>query len=194
MPVRAQTLSLPRSIADACPGCRVIACGSEAVRLGKGFAGTALLGVPRRGYLVVDAIDGPGFREMVRGIDDVDALTWALTERFKRARLITLEATLRTARILPEAPEVSVGVPGPLHQCLRDRAKPWGCCVAPACLGECCEKGLGSPRVTLTWRDVEAGETLRLDYSHTPGVSRLSRGGAASANYWCLTDRLARLR
>ena len=194
MPAQAQTLTLPKVIADACGGCRVIACGTEAVRLGKDFAGTALQGVPRRGYLVVDAIDGPGFRDLVRQTEDVGVLTRELTARFRASRLVVLEATLQSARILAASAEVSVSVPPPLHQCLRDRAKPWGCCVGPACAGECCEKALGSPRVTLTWRDGEAGELLRLDYSHTPGVTRLTRSGNANATYWCLTDSLARLR
>lgn len=193
MPVRAQSLHLPHPIADACPGCRVIACGSEAVRFGKGYAGTALLGVPRRGYLIADAMDAATFRRLARESDDLDALTTELIRRFTRARVIALEPTLRGARILPDPPRVVVRFPKTLHQCLRDPDKAWGCC-AGSCGGECCEKGLGSPEVTLTWTDSDVVETLRLDYGHMPGVTRLTRGGAARVTYWCLSDSLARMR
>lgn len=190
----AQRLHLPNSVADACPDCRVIACGGEAVRFGKGYAGTAQLGVPRRGYVIADAMDGPSFRQLTRETANLDRLTRDLTERFQRARLIALEGTLRTARILPEPPEVQVRFPEPLYLCLRDPAKPWGCCAGAGCQGECCEKGLGSPEVTLTWRDGVAGETLRLIYSHTSGNTRLTRRGETTTTYWCLTDSLAKLR
>jgi hypothetical protein len=190
----AQRLHLPQEVADACPGCRVIACGSEAVRHGKGYSGTALLGEPRRGYVIFDAIDAPTFRQLARTIDDHARLTAELTARFQRARVVAMEATLKTARILAEPPEVTVRFPQPLHQCLRDHAKPWGCCMGAGCRGECCEKGLGSPQVTLTWKDAYAGETLRMRYSHTYGATVLTRKGASTTTYWCLTDSLARMR
>jgi hypothetical protein len=193
-PAMAQRLHLPQQIADACPGCRVIACGSEAVRYGTGYAGTALLGLPRRGYVVFDTIDAPTFRKLAREIDDHDRLTAELTARFKRARVVTLEATLKSARILSEAPQVTVRFPKPLHQCLRDRAKPWGCCVGAGCSGECCEKSLGSPEVILDWTDGHAGETLRMSFSATAGSTRLTRKGESATTYWCLTDSLARMR
>jgi hypothetical protein len=192
----AQRLNLPGPIADACPGCRVIACGSEAVRYGKGYAGTALLGEPRRGYVIFDAIDASTFRTLAREIDDPGHLIVELTARFKQFRILTLEPTLRTARILSEEPAVTVRFPKPLHQCLRDPGKPWGCCAHGGCGGECCEKALGSPEITLEWSDTYAGERLRLQFSHTPGVTRLTRTGGAGATttYWCLSDSLARLR
>jgi hypothetical protein len=193
-PAMAQRLHLPQQIADACPGCRVIACGSEAVRVGKGYSGTALLGLPRRGYVVFDAIDAPTFRKLAREIDDHDRLTAELTARFRRARVVTIEATLKSARIIAEAPEIAVRFPKPLHQCLRDQAKPWGCCVGAGCSGECCEKGLGSPDVTLDWKDAYAGETLRMSFSPTAGNTRLTRKGESTTTYWCLTDSLARMR
>ena len=86
-------------------------------------------------------------------------------------------------------------VPQPLHACVADQARPWGCCVAPGCRNECCEKNLGSPSVTLNWVDAAAQEEILFEFRHGERESRLVRTTPAGRTvYSCLTDRRYVLR
>lgn len=199
-PASAQALTVPPDrrerlfelIDDACPECRRTgfhACGGQAIGLGARFAPAAFQGTPRRAYLVTFVMSGEEFRNGVRGTP-YGALEEAIQRRFAKARLLVVEDGFAGVRVLDQSPRVEVDVPRPLHACVADPARPWSCCAAPACREECCEKSLGSPVVRLHWSDARAGETIRFDFAHTPGDSRLTRG---ATTYFCLAER-AQLR
>jgi hypothetical protein len=198
----AETIHLPQSspavraeIARACPECThtgVTACGSADVQYGRRFAPTALQGAPRRGYLVSFVMTGEQFRALAR-VSSYTALVDTLRERFSNARLVVLEHGTPGVRVLPAPASVEVTMPPALHACVKDATKPWGCCVSD-CRHECCEKGLGSPSVSLTWNDSEARETVRFTFHHQPGYSRLERRrGQRTTLYYCLADAAARI-
>lgn len=183
---------LLRQIDDACPECRMtgfVPCGGPRLGPGPAFAPAALLGTPRRGYLVGFVMGGAEFRNVVRGTR-LQPLRDGLERRFARARLVVLEDRFARARVLEQSPRVAVDVPPPLHSCLADSARPWGCCVGRGCQAECCEKSLGSPSVSLTWVDPETAEEVRFEFRHGPGESRLvRRSGGRRTVYSCLADR-----
>jgi len=178
-----------RSIAAACPACErdgYLACGSAEVAWGRGFAAHALLGRPPRAYLVASAPTGEEFRRLARSTIFAE-LPVVLHHRFAAARLVVWDDGFTAARVLPSPSTVAVGFSEALHACLYGTEKPWGCCVAGHCEDECCEKDLGSPTVTLEWKDGD--ETITFHYGHTVGVSWLSRTtDEGRVRYACLTD------
>jgi hypothetical protein len=195
----AATLRLPpqlRRAGDAigqqCPACIAMgfmACGTRDVAYGKRFARTALQGRPLRGYLVGFVMNGDEFRRLARQAD-YDALTATLRDRFGQAQLVVLDAP--AARVLPPPRAVTVNFPRPLHACVQDTRKPWGCCVAANCHDECCEKSLGSPSVVLEWEDARTRESLVLTFHHGAGFSQLRRRGRHGQSlYYCLVDQAA---
>jgi len=198
-PAAAQSLSLPaanqsaifESIDDQCPECRrtgFSACGTNAIGPGDAFARNLLQGAPRRGYLVGFVMTGEDFRKLARGTPR-DTLVEGLERRFARARLVVVEDGFARVRVLDQTPRVTVEMPEPLHACIADQGKPWGCCVGAGCQSECCEKSLGSPSVTLSWVDADVGEEIRYVFRHGLGEATLQRSGARPATYFCLTDR-----
>lgn len=182
----------PEAIARACPECLAqgfMTCGTADVAYGKRFARTALQGRPPRGYLTSFVMSGDEFRALTRATA-YDALVAALRARFARARLVILDAP--GARVLSTPAEVRVDVPAALHACVHGSKKPWGCCVAADCRDECCEKGLGSPTVSLTWDDSETRESIVLRFHHSTGFTQLRRSGARGQSlYYCLVDEPA---
>ena len=178
-----------RTIAATCPACErdgYLACGSPEVAWGRGFASHALLGRPPRAYLVASAPTGEEFRRLARSTIFAE-LPVVLHHRFAGARLVVWDDGFTNVRVLASPTKVAVGFSEALHACVYGTQKPWGCCVAESCAEECCEKDLGSPTVTLEWRDGD--ETITLHYSHTVGVSWLARTTAeGSVRYACLTD------
>jgi hypothetical protein len=185
-------------LAALCPDCRargVIACGTADVAVGRRFARTFLAGTPPRGYLPAFRIDGTEFRRLARTTPEHARLLAALEERFAGTPLAVVEDGFGGVRVLSPPRSVQVVFPPALHDCVRDPARPWGCCVAGCAERECCEKGLGSPSVTVEWRDDDAGETLVLHFSHTTGESTLRRTGASgTTRYYCLTGAPGFLR
>lgn len=200
-PIAAAELRLPReasgilaAIAAACPTCAATGftpCGSPEIGWGVRFARHALLGRPRRGYLVGFALAGADFRALARATP-YPTLVAALRERFAASRLVVIEDGFARVRILDRPEDVAVTFPEALHRCVADPTRPWGCCVGD-CTRECCEKGLGSPAVTLAWTDGD--ERVTFHYSHEIGVSWLERRGPDRRfRYACLTDAKATLR
>jgi hypothetical protein len=197
---RAAELTLPRAaaeplrtIAAACPECEhdgYLACGSPEVAWGRGFAAHAPLGRPPRAYLVASAPTGEEFRTLARSTPFTE-LPAVLHHRFAAARLVVWDDGFTAARVLASPSKVAVGFSWRLHACLYGTEKPWGCCVAEHCDDQCCEKDLGSPTVTLEWKDGD--ESLTLHYSHTVGVSSLVRTTTdGPVRYACLTDARGR--
>jgi hypothetical protein len=180
--------ALPAQIAAACPECPArgyTPCGSADVAWGRRFASTALLGVPKRGYLVTFTLTADDFRTLARSTDYEPLLT-TLHDRFATSRAVVIEDGFSEARVLASPTRVAVTFPKPLHQCLRDTTHPWGCCISD-CHKECCEKDLGSPRVDLEWQD--GAESLHFHYTHTPGTTWLKRKTKnQETHYYCLTD------
>ena len=199
-PAAAPALPLPainqpaifEAIDDQCPDCRrtgFSACGTNGIGPGDAFARSLLQGAPRRGYLVGFVMTGEDFRKLARGTPR-DALVEGLERRFARARLVVVEDGLARVRVLDQTPRVTVEMPEPLHACIADQGKPWGCCVGAGCQAECCEKSLGSPSVTLQWVDAEVGEEVRYMFRHGLGEATLQRSGSSRpTTYFCLTDR-----
>jgi len=191
LPPSARTL--PAAIAAACPECDTTGytpCGSPDVQWGTRFARHAFQGTPPRAYLPTFTMTGEDFRTLARATDYPTLLT-TLQTRFAKTRLVVIEKAFENARVLPPPTTVAVTFPAPLHTCIHESDRPWTCCSD--CKNECCEKSLGSPTVQLSWKD--ANETLTFHYSHTIGVSWLSRKSArGSVRYACLTDAKGHLR
>lgn len=185
---------LPRAIAVACPTCAdagYTACGSQEVRWGDGFAATALLGSPKRGYLATFTMTGEEFRALARQ-SAYASLRTILTDRFASTRLVVLDDGFAAARVLPTPDKVAVTFPAPLHACVRDTTWPWACCASD-CDQECCEKSLGSPAIDLEWQDGD--EHLHYHYTHTIGTTWLKRRTPRrTVHYACLTDARGTLR
>jgi hypothetical protein len=187
--------ALPARIATDCSECTAAGftpCGSQDVRWGRGFAATALLGHPKRGYLPTFTMTGDEFRTLARSTDYAPLLI-TLRDRFAKTRLVVLEQDFKNARILPPPTKITVTFPAPLHTCVHETDHPWSCCVSD-CKQECCEKSLGSPMITMEWTDGD--EQLTFHYTHTIGISWLSRTNASrpSTRYACLTDAKGKLR
>ena len=201
-PVSAAELPLPPSardlvatIAAACPECAkrgYTPCGSPDIQWGKGVAPNALLGTPRRTYLVTFTMRGEDFRAFARNTEYA-ALLRTYRDRFAGSRLVVIEDGWSSARVLTSPARVAVGFPKPLHMCVFESNLPWACCASADCKQECCEKSLGSPEVALTWTD--ADETITYHYSHTIGISWLDRRkGDQSTRFACLNDSKGELR
>jgi hypothetical protein len=192
IPLPARTIA---SIAAACPECVAsswLACGSQDLGWGRAFAKHALLGTPKRGYLLAFGLTGEEFRTLARSTP-FPALEPALRAAFDRIRMVVLEDGFTRARVLPKPRAPTVVFPEPLHACVYGSAHPWGCCVGTCKDEECCEKSLGSPTVDAVWHDGE--ETLTLHYSHTIGLSWLDRRtDERSVRYACLVDGKGKLK
>ena len=185
--------SLPAAIAATCPDCAhagYTPCGSPDVQWGTRFAPHAFLGTPRRAYLVTFTMHGDAFRALARRTGYATLVT-TLRERFARSRLVVVEDGFASARVLAEPRAVAVAFPRPLHACVHGSERPWACCSD--CGSECCEKGLGSPTIALTWNDGD--ETITFHWNHTIGVAWLDRrAGERRTRYACLTDAKGELR
>lgn len=201
-PTLAADLQLPAAasgllarIAADCPDCATTGytpCGSADVAWGRRFAATAFLGTPKRGYLATFAMTGQEFRTLAR-TTDYATLRTTLHGRFAKTRLVVIENDFTTARVLPNPTTVTVTFPEPLHTCIHGTDHPWGCCTGD-CKHECCEKGLGSPMITMQWTD--GTEHLTFHYAHTIGTTWLSRTTAtrSAVRYACLVDAKGKLR
>lgn len=166
-------------------------CGSEDVGWGRRFATAALLGTPKRGYLATFTMTGQEFRVLARTTAYATLLT-TLHDRFAKTRLVVIEEAFTNARVLPHPTNVTVSFPEPLHTCVHDTERPWGCCTGN-CKHECCEKALGSPKITMEWADGD--EQLTFHYTHAIGTTWLSRKvGDRHFRYACLVDAKGELR
>lgn len=195
---RAAEIPLPAAtvatLTAACPDCVTegfFACGSPDVAWGRRFTTTALLGTPKRAYLLTATTTGDEFRRLARNTA-YPTLIPMLRRRFARTRLVILEDGLRDPRLIDKPGEIRVTFPRPLHTCLYGSPRPWGCCVGTCKDDECCEKALGSPTVEVLWKDGD--ETLTLHYSHTIGLTWLDRRTTTTTRYACLTDTKGKLR
>ena len=203
-PASAGTLPLPptsgaakEAITEGCPDCitqGVTLCGSEDVQFGKRFPKTFFAGKPARGYLPGFRMDADEFTKLARALP-YTALMDNLRARFTDTPLAIVEGGFKTAHVIAKPSDIEIIFPQPLHQCLADKSRVWGCCVAD-CQHECCEKTLGSPRIDITWDDAESGDKLTYHYSNTLGSSTLTRVTAAGKTtlYWCLTNEAGQLQ
>lgn len=179
------------AITENCPTCLspgVTLCGTADVRFGKGFSRYFFAGNPKRGYLPGFRLSGEEFRTLARSMS-YDAVMQSLQQSFASLPLVVIDNRFAAARVIPAPASVDVTFPEGLHQCVRDAAKPWGCCVAD-CQTECCEKSLGSPHVAVRWDDPESGDKVTFHFSHTLGSSTLTRETAAGKKYlyWCIAE------
>jgi hypothetical protein len=197
LPLPAEAAPLEATIRADCPDCLdkgVTACGTADVQYGRRFAHQFFAGAPTRGYLPAFRLSGAEFEKMARTMPHNTFLA-EVQATFADAPLVIIEEGFAAARVIKLPRAVAATFPEPLHQCLQDQGKPWGCCVAADCQQECCEKSLGSPTLTVTWQDDANSETLTFSFGHSPGSSTLIRQGSAGRTlYWCLTDEAGRLR
>jgi hypothetical protein len=197
LPLPTAAAPLESAIEAACPDCLdkgVTACGTAEVQYGRRFASKFFAGTPKRGYLPAFQLSGSEFERLARTLPR-DAFLTEVEARVDDASLVIVEAGFAAARVIDHPVAIEATFPEPLHQCLQDQSKPWGCCVAADCRGECCEKSLGSPTLTVTWRDDVNNETLTFNFGHSLGSSTLSRKSPTESTlYWCLTDEAGHLR
>jgi hypothetical protein len=180
------------AIIENCPTCLaagVTLCGTVDVQFGKRFSRAFFAGAPKRGYLPGFRLSGQEFRTLARTMSYAAAMQ-SLRQTFVSLPLAIIDDGFAAARVIAEPISVEVTFPEGLHQCVRDPANPWGCCVAADCRSECCEKSLGSPQVAVHWDDHGSGDALTFRFSHTLGASTLTRETADGTTflYWCKTD------
>ena len=180
-------------IVNDCPGCLaggVTLCGTADVQFGKRLGANAFFaGDPKRGYLPGFRMSGQEFRALARSMS-YDPMMQSLKQSFESLPLVVIDSGFAAARVLHTPKSVEVAFPTALHQCVSDRSKPWGCCVAADCQQECCEKSLGSPTVAVRWDDPVSGDKLIFHFNHTPGTSTLTRATSAGKTYvyWCIAE------
>jgi len=199
VPTAAGNVQFPASAAAAkqavmaeCPSCLaggVTLCGTADVGFGKQFVKHFFAGKPKRGYLPGFRMSGEEFRGLARSLT-YETLNQTLRDGFASLPLVIVDGGFAAARVLGPPAAVEIAFPPALHQCVRDAAKPWGCCIAADCRQECCEKSLGSPHVALRWDDAATGDKLTFFFNHTLGGSTLTRetGAGKKTVYWCLTE------
>jgi hypothetical protein len=179
-------------ITESCPSCLaggVTLCGTDNVQFGKRFSRTFFAGKPKRGYLPGFRLSGEEFRTLARSMT-YESLVQSLWQSFSSLPLVVIDGGFAATRVIATPKLVEVIVPQALHQCVRDAAKPWGCCIANDCKTECCEKSLGSPQIIVRWDDPESGDKLTFHFSHTLGASTLTRETTAGKKYvyWCIAE------
>jgi hypothetical protein len=184
------------AIAKECPACLasgVTLCGTADVQFGKRLGANAFFaGDPKRGYLPGFRMSGQEFRALARGMS-YDAMMQSLKQSFESLPLAIIDSGFAATRVLQTPKSVEITFPPALHQCVSDRSKPWGCCVAADCQQECCEKSLGSPAVAVRWDDPPSGDKLTFHFNHTLGASTLTRETTAGKTfvYWCIAEEPA---
>jgi len=181
-----------QAITKDCPSCLatgVTPCGTTDVRSGKRFGRHFFAGKPKRGYLPGFRMSGEEFRVLARSLT-YESLLPSLRESFASLPLVIIDGGFAATRLIAKPSAVEVTFPTALHQCVRDAAKPWGCCIAADCQTECCEKSLGSPTVAVHWDDATTGDKLTLHFNHTLGSTTFTRENAEGKKtvYWCLTE------
>lgn len=183
-------------IVKDCPGCLaggVTLCGTADVQFGKRLGANAFFaGDPKRGYLPGFRMSGQEFRALARSMS-YDPMMQSLKQSFESLPLVVIDSGFAATRVLQTPKSVEVAFPTALHQCVSDRSKPWGCCVAADCQQECCEKSLGSPTVAVRWDDPVSGDKLIFHFNHTLGASTLTRETTAGKTfvYWCIAEEPA---
>lgn len=188
-----QGAAAKEAIAKDCPGCLatgVTLCGTADVRFGKRLGASYFFaGNPKRGYLPGFRLSGEEFRALARSMP-YDGMMQSLKQSFEALPLVVIESGFAATRVLPTPKSVDIAFPQALHQCVSDRSKPWGCCIAADCKSECCEKSLGSPTVAVQWDDATSGDTLTFHFNHTLGTSTLTRATSAGKTYvyWCIAE------
>ena len=192
VPLPREGAAVKHAIVENCPSCLaggVTLCGTADIRFGKRFSRHFFAGTPKRGYFPGFRLSGQEFRALARSMS-YDAVLQSLRQSFATLPLVVIEEGFAAARVIAAPRSVEVTFPEGLHQCVRDTAKPWGCCVAADCRSECCEKSLGSPQIAVHWDDPESGDALTFRFSHTLGASTLTRETADKTTflYWCKTD------
>ena len=180
------------AIIENCPSCLaggVTLCGTADVQFGKRFSRAFFAGAPKRGYLPGFRLSGEEFRTLARSMT-YESLVQSLWQSFASLPLVIIDGGFAATRVIATPKLVEVIFPQALHHCVRDAAKPWGCCIANDCRTECCEKSLGSPQIVVRWDDPESADKLTFHFSHTLGSSTLTRETSAGKKYvyWCIAE------
>ncbi|WP_147385679.1 hypothetical protein [Oleomonas cavernae] len=185
--------ALVERIGALCPDCvttGVIACGDADVLTGPKYYKHAFLGTPRRAYLMSWPMGDEDMRQLSQTLPH-DAAQAAIADRFRAVTLLAIEADGAVRSL--GSPTAEVLLPEKLHACLADPAKPWGCCVAGCGQEECCEKSLGSHRISLRWPD-DGAERLSFRWSRNGSSMLLRRAdGVPKTDYFCLVWNALRL-
>ncbi len=177
-------------IESACPGCLdegMLLCGNSNIGFGRHFRNNFFSGKPPRGFLISPPILSSDFQKAVRNVKDHELLLQAMKERFEKMKLIVVASAYSQAYCLDNG-KVEVVIPDQLHSCLQDNNKKWGCGVSETSDGECCEKGLGSAMVKVTWIDHHHHQQeIMLQYSPHIGSTRIlvKEGQTVRIAYFC---------
>ncbi len=187
------------AIVKDCPTCLasgVTLCGTADVTFGKRLSASYFFaGKPKRGYLPGFRLSGQEFRALARGMS-YDGMMQSLKQSFDSLPLVVIDSGFAATRVLATPTSVEIEFPPALHQCVSDKSKPWGCCIAADCQQECCEKSLGSPTVAVHWDDATTGDKLTFRFSHTLGASTISRETPDGKKYvyWCIAEEPGRVQ
>ena len=188
-----QGAAAKEAIVKDCPTCMaggVTLCGTPDVQFGKRLgADSFFTGQPKRGYLPAFRLSGQEFRALARSMP-YDGMMQSLKQSFEDLPLVVIDSGFAATRVLAPPKAVEIEFPQALHQCVSDRSKPWGCCIAADCQQECCEKSLGSPTVAVHWDDAASGDKLTFHFGHTLGTSTLTRETSTGKTfvYWCIAE------
>lgn len=166
--VPAEAAALAERVHAACEDCVLegyAPCGDAGIGVGRRFFGHFFGGRPEVGYLVTHAAPRERFERAVRRLG-YEELVEQYRRDFARTRLVAVRRPGYEARVAA-AESVEVVVPRALHACAAGNEKPLCCCCAGCAERECCEKGLGSPSVTVRFRDPWR-PSRTLDYAHVP--------------------------
>jgi hypothetical protein len=166
--VPADAAALVERVHAACEDCVLegfAPCGDAGIGVGRRFFGHFFGGRPGVGYLVTHPIHRGGFERAVRRLG-YEELVERYRRDFARTRLVAVRRPGYEARVAA-AESVEVVIPRALHACAAGNEKPLCCCCAGCAGRECCEKALGSPGVSVRFRDPWR-PSRTLDYTHVP--------------------------
>lgn len=166
---------------------RMMICGDRTVGMWKKFPKNFFQGVPKRGFLITPPMLSQDFKHTFRTTTDYNKLACLLIALFTDMKLISVDESFQHVDIFSNG-KVEIHIPKQLHECLLDKEKAWGCGVAEAKEKECCEKGLGSPKIEIIWNDLIRKETIKLIYRSTMGGTKLIRTTENREDiYFCIT-------
>src|SRR5262245_16445101 len=131
-----QGAAAKEAIGTDCPTCMasgVTLCGTADVKFGKRLGASYFFaGNPKRGYLPAFRLSGEEFRTLARSMS-YDGMMQSLKQSFEDLPLVVIDSGFAATHVLPKPASVEISFPQPLHQCVSDQSKPWGCCIAADC-------------------------------------------------------------
>ncbi|MBE1425967.1 hypothetical protein H4684_002626 [Desulfomicrobium macestii] len=163
-------------------------CGDSKIGSSDNYLQNFFQGHPQRGFLLTPPLINTDIKKLIRIESDNSKLINILNEKFSHLMLVSVDKNFENIMMMKN-PEVEIYIPKPLHECLIDKKKMWGCGVSMNKSDECCEKKLGSPSIKAKWTDKKNGETYTLIYRLESGNSILQQTQENQKNiYFCINS------